>query len=165
MNSANDLVQVIPQAADYVRILPEIVLTIFGMIVMVLDPLMDERRSQRTLGTIALVGSLAALASNVVPVAISRPGLLEHGARGQFQRLLPFSGCGRNRGCNPDFVRVHASATDSRGRILRVSLVRRGRHELDVVGGGTGSDLYRAGNLVDLHLHSGWISTARRHQQ
>ena len=61
MNSTNDIVQVIPHAADYVRILPEIVLAIFGMIVMVLDPLMDERRSQRTLGAIALVGSLVAL--------------------------------------------------------------------------------------------------------
>jgi NADH-quinone oxidoreductase subunit N len=65
VSSANDLTQVIPQAADYVRILPEIVLSIFGMIVMVLDPLMDERRSQRTLGTIALVGSLAALAATL----------------------------------------------------------------------------------------------------
>jgi NADH-quinone oxidoreductase subunit N len=52
---------VIPQAADYIRILPEIVLAIFGMIVMVLDPLMDERSSQKTLGALALVGSLAAL--------------------------------------------------------------------------------------------------------
>jgi NADH-quinone oxidoreductase subunit N len=65
VNSAIDMVQVIPHAADYVRILPEIVLAIFGMIVMVLDPLMDERRSQRTLGTIALVGSLAALAATL----------------------------------------------------------------------------------------------------
>jgi NADH-quinone oxidoreductase subunit N len=65
VNNANDISQVIPQAADYVRILPEIVLSIFGMIVMVLDPLMDERRSQRTLGTIALLGSLAALAATL----------------------------------------------------------------------------------------------------
>jgi NADH-quinone oxidoreductase subunit N len=59
------MTQVIPQAADYLRILPEIVLSIFGMIVMVLDPLMDERRSQRTLSIIALVGSLAALAATL----------------------------------------------------------------------------------------------------
>lgn len=65
MNSAGDIAQVIPQAADYIRILPEIVLSIFGMVIMVLDPLMDERRSQKTLGTIALVGSLAALAATL----------------------------------------------------------------------------------------------------
>ena len=65
MNGANDLTQAIPQAADYIRILPEIVLAIFGMIVMVLDPLMDERRNQKTLGAIALIGSLAALAATL----------------------------------------------------------------------------------------------------
>jgi len=61
VNGLSDMAQVIPQAADYVRILPEIVLSVFGMIVMVLDPLMDERRSQKTLGALALIGSLAAL--------------------------------------------------------------------------------------------------------
>jgi NADH-quinone oxidoreductase subunit N len=61
VNNAGELTQVIPQAADYVRILPEIVLTIFGMIVMLLDPLVDERRRQKMLGTIALLGSLVAL--------------------------------------------------------------------------------------------------------
>lgn len=55
----------VPQRVEYVRILPEIVLSIFGIVVMLLDPLMDERRSQRTLGTIALLGSLAALAATL----------------------------------------------------------------------------------------------------
>ncbi len=57
--------QTLPQGADYVRILPEIVLSIFGMIIMVLDPVMDERRSQRTLGIIALIGATAALAATL----------------------------------------------------------------------------------------------------
>ncbi len=51
--------------ADYVRILPEIVLSVFGMIVMLLDPIMDERRSQRTLGVVALLGAIAALAATL----------------------------------------------------------------------------------------------------
>lgn len=51
--------------SDYVRILPEIVLSVFGMIVMVLDPVMDERRSQRTLGIVALLGALAAMAATL----------------------------------------------------------------------------------------------------
>jgi NADH-quinone oxidoreductase subunit N len=59
----NNTAQAIPQAADYIRLLPEIVLSVFGMIIMLLDPLLDERRSQRTLGSIALIGSLAALAA------------------------------------------------------------------------------------------------------
>src|SRR2546425_4791601 len=57
--------QTLPQFADYARILPEIVLSVFGMIIMLLDPIMDERRSQRTLGGIALIGALAALAATL----------------------------------------------------------------------------------------------------
>jgi len=55
--------QALPLSADYVRILPEIVLSVFGMIVMVLEPLLDEERGQKVLGQIALVGALAALGS------------------------------------------------------------------------------------------------------
>ena len=51
--------QTLPQGADYVRILPEIVLSVFGMIVMVLEPLLDEKVGQKILGLIALVGALA----------------------------------------------------------------------------------------------------------
>lgn len=54
-----------PQLADYIRILPELVLSIFGMLVMVVDPLLDEDNSHRSLGTVALIGTLAALASTL----------------------------------------------------------------------------------------------------
>ncbi len=57
--------QALPGGADYVRILPEIVLSLFGMLVMFLDPIVDERRSQRTLGGIALAGAIAALAATI----------------------------------------------------------------------------------------------------
>ncbi|HEX3106374.1 MAG TPA: NADH-quinone oxidoreductase subunit N [Terriglobales bacterium] len=65
----------LPQAADYVRILPEIVLSIFGMIIMLLDPIMDERRSQRTLGLVGLVGTIAALAATVYQAQVKFWGL------------------------------------------------------------------------------------------
>jgi NADH-quinone oxidoreductase subunit N len=57
------MLQAIPQSIDYVRILPELVLSVFGILVMVLDPLVDEEKSQKTLGVIAFVGTLAALLS------------------------------------------------------------------------------------------------------
>jgi NADH-quinone oxidoreductase subunit N len=63
MNTA--LPQTLPHAADYIRVLPEIILSIFGMLVMVLEPLFDERRTQKSLGAIALVGSLAAIAASI----------------------------------------------------------------------------------------------------
>jgi len=65
MMAALDIVENLPQGADYVRILPEIVLSIFGMVIMLLDPVMDERRSQRTLGGIALIGAIASLAATI----------------------------------------------------------------------------------------------------
>ncbi len=61
----NGATQVTPQAVEYIRILPEIVLSIFGIIIMLLDPLMDERRSQRTLGAVGLIGALAAIAATL----------------------------------------------------------------------------------------------------
>jgi NADH-quinone oxidoreductase subunit N len=53
--------QTLPQSADYVRILPEIVLSIFGMIVMMLEPVLDEKTGQKILGLIAVLGTLAGL--------------------------------------------------------------------------------------------------------
>src|SRR6202795_1176156 len=53
----------LPQGADYMRILPELVLSLCGMLVMVVDPLLDEDNSHQALGAIALIGTLAALAS------------------------------------------------------------------------------------------------------
>lgn len=52
-----------PLPIEYIRILPEIVLALFGVVVMLLDPVLDDRRSQKTLGTVALIGSLAAIAA------------------------------------------------------------------------------------------------------
>ncbi len=48
-------------------------LSVFGMIVMFVDPLLDEDRNQKPLGTIALIGSLAALLSTFVMA--NHPGL------------------------------------------------------------------------------------------
>jgi len=59
------MTQTIPQSVEYVRILPEIVLSLFGMAIMVLDPLVDERSSQKLLGFIALIGSVAAIAATL----------------------------------------------------------------------------------------------------
>ena len=54
----------IPGKGDYIRILPEIVLSIFGLLIMFLDPLIDERRGRRVLGGVGLVGAIAALGAS-----------------------------------------------------------------------------------------------------
>jgi NADH-quinone oxidoreductase subunit N len=56
-----ELVQTIPQGVEYIRILPELVLSVFGIVVMVLDPLVDEEKSQKLLGYIGLGGAVAGL--------------------------------------------------------------------------------------------------------
>jgi NADH-quinone oxidoreductase subunit N len=54
-----------PSLNDYIRILPELVLTIFGMLVMIVDPLLPERSPKKPLGVIAMIGTLAGLAATV----------------------------------------------------------------------------------------------------
>jgi NADH-quinone oxidoreductase subunit N len=61
LSFAAALLPAIPPSMDYLRILPEIVLSIFGMVIMVLDPLMDEKQSRKTLGAIALAGAVAGI--------------------------------------------------------------------------------------------------------
>lgn len=53
--------ETIPRPEEYLRILPELVLSAFGIVIMLLDPLIEEERSQKLLGRIALAGTLAGL--------------------------------------------------------------------------------------------------------
>ncbi len=57
------LAQAIPQGVDYVRILPELVLSLFGIVIMLLDPFVDQEKSHETLGLIGFAGTIAGLAS------------------------------------------------------------------------------------------------------
>jgi len=49
-------------SVDYIRILPEVVLSVFGIIVMMADPLIPEQGSKKPLGVIAVIGVLFGLA-------------------------------------------------------------------------------------------------------
>lgn len=48
-------------STDYIRILPEIVLSLFGMLVMVLDSFLDDRNNRKALGLVSAAGTIAAL--------------------------------------------------------------------------------------------------------
>jgi NADH-quinone oxidoreductase subunit N len=52
-------------ADAYIRILPEIVLSVFGIIVMMLDPLLADHDNRKSLGILAAFGFVAALAATV----------------------------------------------------------------------------------------------------
>src|SRR5215813_5134055 len=51
---------------DYIRILPELVLTAFGVAVMLLDPLLPAGKSRRGLGILSLIGTLVAIVAAFV---------------------------------------------------------------------------------------------------
>ena len=57
------------QQVDYIRILPELVLTAFGIIVMMADPLLKPGASRKGLGLISLVGTGAAIAATFCQIA------------------------------------------------------------------------------------------------
>src|SRR5436305_2237536 len=48
--------------ADYIRILPDLVLTVFGILVMMIDPLLN-RGSRKGLGILSLIGTFLAMAA------------------------------------------------------------------------------------------------------
>lgn len=50
---------------DYIRILPELVLTIFGIAVMMIDPLLGPKASRKGIGFLALTGTIAAIAATL----------------------------------------------------------------------------------------------------
>jgi len=52
-------------SADYIRILPELVLSVFGVIVMLWEATLDSRNDRRALGIVACIGAVAALTATV----------------------------------------------------------------------------------------------------
>jgi NADH-quinone oxidoreductase subunit N len=57
------------QTVDYIRILPELVLTAFGIIVMMADPLLKPGASRKGLGLLSLVGAGSAIAATFCQIA------------------------------------------------------------------------------------------------
>lgn len=60
-------------AVDYIRILPELLLSFFGILVMVIDPLLPKENSRRSIGIVALAGTVAALAGTILMAAHPGP--------------------------------------------------------------------------------------------
>jgi len=50
---------------SYIRILPELILSVFGVIVMLVEPLLSKRGSHKSLGIFALVGTLLAMVTSL----------------------------------------------------------------------------------------------------
>src|SRR5581483_5929013 len=57
------------QTVDYIRILPELVLGVFGIIVMMADAVLKPGQSRKSLGLISLVGACASIAATFCQIA------------------------------------------------------------------------------------------------
>jgi NADH-quinone oxidoreductase subunit N len=57
------------QTVDYIRILPELVLSAFGIAVMMIDPLLKPSASRKSLGLLSLAGTLAAILATFCQMA------------------------------------------------------------------------------------------------
>jgi NADH-quinone oxidoreductase subunit N len=55
--------------ADYIRILPELVLTAFGLAIMLIDPVLKPGASRKNLGWLSFAGTLAAIAATFCQIA------------------------------------------------------------------------------------------------
>ena len=155
----------VPQIADYLRILPEIVLSIFGMVIMVLDPLLEERSRAKILGAVGLVGALVALVSTFCMAKQPGPGFLEHGQVDAFSVFFHFLITAITAVViltSYEYMEVQKIRA---GEYYGADPVRRGWHVSDVVRGRAGADFHRAGNFFDLHLHPGRFPQTCRHQQ
>ena len=53
-----------PHASEYLRFLPEIILSVFGIVIMVLEAITSERQ-KTSLGVLSLVGIAIAFAADV----------------------------------------------------------------------------------------------------
>lgn len=58
------------EVSPALRILPEILLTVTGVLVMLIEPLIGEQRSRRPLGLLAVLGTLAAIGASVYQLYI-----------------------------------------------------------------------------------------------
>ncbi|HWR13850.1 MAG TPA: NADH-quinone oxidoreductase subunit N [Terriglobales bacterium] len=57
----------IPQlfAADYIRLLPELILVVFGTVVMVAEAFVDQNSDRKQLGIVALIGALLSIGASI----------------------------------------------------------------------------------------------------
>jgi len=61
-------------SADYIRLLPEIVLIVFGTLVMLAEPMVDPQSNRKQLGVIALVGAVLSVIASVYQAGYTGDG-------------------------------------------------------------------------------------------
>ncbi len=97
-------VNFMPTGTDYLRILPEIIMTVAGALIMLLEGLLGDNK-KRNLSALTFVAFAAALVSAVAANGNPGPVVFEHADRGRLRNVLPRAG---DRGWHPESVFRHA---------------------------------------------------------
>ena len=141
-------------SVDYIRILPELVLSVFGIIVMMADPLIPEQNSKKPLGIVAVVGVITGLAATAYQTGFYGNAFYDTVSVDTFSVFFHVVVLLIALVVHSGLIRISRRTANSFGRVLRAGLVRHGGHDVDVRCRGVGPGLYCARNFVDLHLYS-----------
>ena len=107
-----------PSAAEYVRFLPEIILTVVGVLVMVLEAVTNERQ-KRSLGFLRWPAFWPQCLAPPMPT-VRRPGLPEHDHGRRLRDFLYRTGSGDRSLNSAGFVRL----SEARGSARAASSIR-----------------------------------------
>ena len=144
---------------DYIRILPELVLSVTGIMIMLADPVLSPEGNKKILGFIALAGVVAGLMATVIQaqtygdafsnmVRVDTFSVFFHFVVLLIALVVILTSF--------EYLEVQRIRV---GRVLRVDPVRHGRHDAHVIRGRTGSRLSRVGDLVHIDIYSGGNAT------
>jgi hypothetical protein len=148
---------------DIYRILPEVILTLTGVAVMLIDASLPFGISAPPAGLGRRLRNHAGPLGQPL-AAFPAPGhrLLRHRRDQRLHHLLPRAHL-RHRAGGPAALARHAARRQpSPGRVLRAHRLRRGRHVPAHRRGRAAGGLHRARNLFHLHLRSGRLPQATR---
>ena len=139
-------------------------MTLTGVLVMLIEPVLKPQTSRKPLGIVAILGTLAASLPVCINCSPRRNGIFRHRAVGCLQRLLS-SGHWRHRsGDAADLTRLFRRTHQLCRRILRADSFWRDRHDADDLLRRTADGLHQPGDFFHLHLHSGRVSQTQRDQ-
>ena len=118
--------------APALRILPEILMTVTGVLVMLIEPLLKPQTSRKPLGILAILGTLAALAASLyqlqLPAGTAFFGTVQSDAFSVFFHLVIGGIVLVTLLISLDYFEGHTSYV---GEYLRAHSVWRDRHDAD----------------------------------
>ena len=149
---------------DYIRLLPELILIVFGLLVMLIEPTLGEHNDRKGLGVLALAGTVLSILASLYQsqhTGLAFFGMIRVDAFSIFFHVLIGLIAAVVILASFEYLNVQQIRY---GEYYGLILLERRRHDADVFGSRTGAHLYRARDFVDRHLHSCGIPAQCSHQ-